>query len=105
MRVPVDPCKYRQHARRAIFYRDMPRSDQQCAAPLVIRHVRLERARCPILEHVIAMKSNPARIAEMFDVSLPRLRNRLTMPEQAEFPRLRRGPSDFIKEAADEIAP
>jgi len=50
-------------------------------------------------DRVIALKPHPGRIAEVFDVTLPRPRDQLTTREQPEFLRLRRALFDFIKEA------
>jgi NitT/TauT family transport system ATP-binding protein len=49
-------------------------------------------------DRVIAMKPNPGRITETFQVTLPRPRNQLTTREHPEFLRLRRVLFDFIRE-------
>jgi NitT/TauT family transport system ATP-binding protein len=50
-------------------------------------------------DRVIAMKANPGRINETFEVDLPRPRDQLSTPEMPEFLRLRRELFDFIKDA------
>jgi NitT/TauT family transport system ATP-binding protein len=50
-------------------------------------------------DRVIALKPNPGRVADTFDVDIPRPRNQLSTPEQPEFLRLRRALFDFIKGA------
>jgi len=50
-------------------------------------------------DRVIAMKPNPGRITETFEVTLPRPRNQLTTREHPEFLRLRRVLFDFIRAA------
>jgi NitT/TauT family transport system ATP-binding protein len=50
-------------------------------------------------DRVIAMKANPGRITETFEVDLPRPRDQLATPELPEFLRLRRVLFDFIKDA------
>jgi NitT/TauT family transport system ATP-binding protein len=50
-------------------------------------------------DRVIAMKPNPGRITETFEVALPRPRNQLTTREDPEFLRLRRILFDFIRTA------
>jgi NitT/TauT family transport system ATP-binding protein len=52
-------------------------------------------------DRVIAMKPNPGRITETFEVALPRPRDQLTTPEQPEFVHLRRLLFDFIKRAEE----
>jgi NitT/TauT family transport system ATP-binding protein len=52
-------------------------------------------------DRVIAMSSNPGRIAAMYDVDLPRPRDHRSTPELLEFLRLRRALYDFIKGADD----
>ncbi len=49
-------------------------------------------------DRVVAMRPNPGRIAEVFDVALPRPRHQLTTREDPEFLRLRRALFDFIQE-------
>lgn len=49
-------------------------------------------------DRVIAMRPHPGRIAETFDVNLPRPRNQLNTRESPEFLRLRRALFDFIQE-------
>jgi NitT/TauT family transport system ATP-binding protein len=49
-------------------------------------------------DRVLALRPNPGRIAEIFDVRLPRPRNQLTTREAGEFLRLRRALFDFIQE-------
>jgi NitT/TauT family transport system ATP-binding protein len=49
-------------------------------------------------DRVIALRPNPGRVAEVFDVKLPRPRNQLTTREDPEFLRLRRVLFDFIQE-------
>lgn len=48
-------------------------------------------------DRVIAMRPNPGRIAQIFDVRLPRPRNQLATPEDPEFLHLRRELFEFIK--------
>jgi NitT/TauT family transport system ATP-binding protein len=48
-------------------------------------------------DRVIAMVPHPGRIAETYEVSLPRPRDQRTTPEEPEFMRLRRTLYDFIK--------
>lgn len=50
-------------------------------------------------DRVVAMKPNPGRITETFEVTLPRPRNQLTTREHPEFLRLRRVLFDFIRAA------
>jgi NitT/TauT family transport system ATP-binding protein len=50
-------------------------------------------------DRVIAMKPNPGRITETFEVTLPRPPNQLTTREHPEFLRLRRVLFDFIRAA------
>jgi len=50
-------------------------------------------------DRVIAMKPNPGRITDTFEVTLPRPRNQLTTREHPEFLRLRRVLFDFIRAA------
>jgi len=47
---------------------------------------------------VVALRPNPGRIAQIFDVNLPRPRNQLTTREHPEFLRLRRALFDFVSE-------
>jgi NitT/TauT family transport system ATP-binding protein len=49
-------------------------------------------------DRVLALRPNPGRVAEIFDVRLPRPRNQLTTREAGEFLRLRRALFDFIQE-------
>jgi NitT/TauT family transport system ATP-binding protein len=49
-------------------------------------------------DRVIALRPNPGRVAEIFDVQLPRPRNQLTTREASEFLRLRRALFDFIQD-------
>lgn len=49
-------------------------------------------------DRVIALRPNPGRVAQVFDVHLPRPRNQLTTREDPEFLRLRRVLFDFIQE-------
>jgi NitT/TauT family transport system ATP-binding protein len=50
-------------------------------------------------DRVIALRPNPGRIAEIFDVRLARPREQLTTREASEFLRLRRALFDFIQES------
>jgi NitT/TauT family transport system ATP-binding protein len=50
-------------------------------------------------DRVVAMRPNPGRITEAFEVRLPRPRDQLITREHPEFLRLRRALFDFIKEA------
>jgi NitT/TauT family transport system ATP-binding protein len=50
-------------------------------------------------DRVIALRPNPGRIAEVFDVPLPKPRNQLTTREDPDFLRLRRALFDFIQDA------
>jgi len=50
-------------------------------------------------DRVFAMRPNPGRIAQVFDIRLERPRNQLTTRENAEFLRLRRELFDFIQES------
>jgi NitT/TauT family transport system ATP-binding protein len=49
-------------------------------------------------DRVVALRPNPGRVAEVFDVRLPRPRNQLSTREDPEFLRLRRALFDFIQE-------
>jgi len=49
-------------------------------------------------DRVVAMRPNPGRIAEVFDIPLPRPRHQLATREDPEFLRLRRALFDFIQE-------
>jgi NitT/TauT family transport system ATP-binding protein len=49
-------------------------------------------------DRVLALRPNPGRVAEIFDVHLPRPRNQLVTREAGEFLRLRRALFDFIQE-------
>jgi NitT/TauT family transport system ATP-binding protein len=49
-------------------------------------------------DRVVALHPNPGRIAQIFDVKLPRPRNQLATREHPEFLRLRRAIFDFISE-------
>jgi NitT/TauT family transport system ATP-binding protein len=49
-------------------------------------------------DRVVALYPNPGRVAQVFDVNLPRPRNQLTTREHPEFLRLRRALFDFISE-------
>jgi NitT/TauT family transport system ATP-binding protein len=49
-------------------------------------------------DRVVALYPNPGRIAQLFEVTLPRPRNQLTTREDPEFLRLRRALFDFIRE-------
>ena len=49
---------------------------------------------------VVALRPNPGRIAQIFDVNLPRPRNQLATREHPEFLRLRRALFDFVSEGA-----
>jgi NitT/TauT family transport system ATP-binding protein len=49
-------------------------------------------------DRVIALRPNPGRVAQVFDVRLPRPRNQLTTREDPEFLRLRRTLFDFVQE-------
>ena len=49
-------------------------------------------------DRVVALRPNPGRVAEVFDVHLPRPRNQLSTRESPEFLRLRRVLFDFIRE-------
>jgi len=49
-------------------------------------------------DRVIALRPNPGRVAQIFDVRLPRPRNQLTTREDPEFLRLRRSLFDFVQE-------
>jgi NitT/TauT family transport system ATP-binding protein len=49
-------------------------------------------------DRVIALRPNPGRVAQVFDVHLPRPRNQLTTREDPEFMRLRRLLFDFIQD-------
>ena len=51
-----------------------------------------------LADRVIALKSNPGRVASIYDVSLPRPRHQLSTRENPEFLRLRRILFDFIKD-------
>jgi NitT/TauT family transport system ATP-binding protein len=48
-------------------------------------------------DRVVAMKPHPGRIAQTYDVALPRPRDRRRTPEHPEFLRLRRELYDFIE--------
>jgi ABC-type nitrate/sulfonate/bicarbonate transport system ATPase subunit len=50
-------------------------------------------------DRVVALRPDPGRIAEIFDVQLPRPRDQLTTREAGEFLRLRRALFDFIQES------
>jgi NitT/TauT family transport system ATP-binding protein len=50
-------------------------------------------------DRVIALRPNPGRIAEVFDVPLPKPRDQLATREHPEFLRLRRTLFDFIRDA------
>jgi NitT/TauT family transport system ATP-binding protein len=50
-------------------------------------------------DRVVALRPNPGRIAEVFDVPLPRPRHQLSTREAPEFLRLRRELFDFIQES------
>jgi NitT/TauT family transport system ATP-binding protein len=50
-------------------------------------------------DRVLALRPNPGRVAEIFDVRLPRPRNQLATRETGEFLRLRRALFDFIQES------
>lgn len=47
-------------------------------------------------DRVIGLRANPGRVAEIFDVRLPKPRNQLTSREDPEFVRLRRTLFDFF---------
>ncbi|CAM5455074.1 ABC transporter ATP-binding protein [Eoetvoesiella caeni] len=47
-------------------------------------------------DRVIGLRANPGRVAEIFDVRLPKPRNQLTSREDPEFVRLRRALFDFF---------
>jgi NitT/TauT family transport system ATP-binding protein len=49
-------------------------------------------------DRVIALYPNPGRVAQVFDVSLPRPRNQLETREHPDFLRLRREIFDFVRE-------
>jgi NitT/TauT family transport system ATP-binding protein len=49
-------------------------------------------------DRVVALYPNPGRIAQVFDVDLPKPRNQLTTRENPAFLRLRRALFDFIRE-------
>ena len=49
-------------------------------------------------DRVVALYPNPGRVAQVFDVTLPRPRNQLTTRESPEFLRLRRAIFDFVRE-------
>jgi NitT/TauT family transport system ATP-binding protein len=49
-------------------------------------------------DRVVALYPNPGRIAQVFEVNLPRPRNQLTTREDPEFLSLRRALYDFIRE-------
>jgi NitT/TauT family transport system ATP-binding protein len=49
-------------------------------------------------DRVVALRPNPGRVAEIFDVRLPRPRDQLSTREDPEFMRLRRVLFDFIQE-------
>jgi NitT/TauT family transport system ATP-binding protein len=49
-------------------------------------------------DRVVALYPNPGRIAQVFDVDLPKPRNQLTTRESPAFLRLRRALYDFIRE-------
>jgi NitT/TauT family transport system ATP-binding protein len=49
-------------------------------------------------DRVIALRPNPGRVAQVFDVRLPRPRSQLATREDPEFLRLRRLLFDFIQE-------
>jgi NitT/TauT family transport system ATP-binding protein len=49
-------------------------------------------------DRVVALYPNPGRIAQVFDVDLPKPRNQLTTRESPAFLRLRRALFDFIRE-------
>ncbi|MGH7076385.1 MAG: ABC transporter ATP-binding protein [Stellaceae bacterium] len=50
-------------------------------------------------DRVIALRPSPGRIAQVFDVTLPKPRNQLTTREHPEFLRLRRALFDFIQDS------
>ena len=50
-------------------------------------------------DRVVALRPNPGRVAEIFDVRLPRPRDQLSTREDPEFMRLGRVLFDFIQEA------
>ncbi|EUB99176.1 Taurine-transporting ATPase [Rhizobium sp. CF080] len=52
-----------------------------------------------LADRVIALAPNPGRVAEVFDIKLPRPRNQLTTREDPEFLRLRRKIFDFVQES------
>jgi NitT/TauT family transport system ATP-binding protein len=49
-------------------------------------------------DRVVALRPNPGRVAEIFDVHLPRPRDQLSTREDPEFVRLRRVLFDFLQE-------
>jgi NitT/TauT family transport system ATP-binding protein len=49
-------------------------------------------------DRVVALYPNPGRVAQVFEVDLPRPRNQLTTREAPEFLRLRREIFDFVRE-------
>jgi NitT/TauT family transport system ATP-binding protein len=49
-------------------------------------------------DRVVALYPNPGRVAQVFEVNLPKPRNQLTTREQPEFLRLRREIFDFVRE-------
>ncbi len=50
-----------------------------------------------LADRVVALRRNPGRIGEVFDVRLPRPRDQVATPEDPEFLRIRRELYDFIK--------
>ena len=49
-------------------------------------------------DRVVALYPNPGRIAQVFEVDLPRPRHQLTTRESPGFLRLRRAIFDFVRE-------
>ena len=50
-----------------------------------------------LADRVVALRRNPGRIGDVFDVRLPRPRDQVATPEEPEFLRIRRELYDFIK--------
>lgn len=52
-----------------------------------------------LADRVIALAPNPGRVAQIFDIDLPRPRNQLTTREDPRFLKLRRQIFDFVQDA------